>query len=165
MYRRFLVLAAVLAAVCAATTASADRRTRYVPLNFYEIAQHYKQSVSLVTSMRHEHMSAFYSWINLNVNTKLASFVEKHSGAINDSMGKNGVKVAAARAPFPMPNVTSSCALQLAEFLGALTTKQYWALQLLDSFGKPPAGVLEGLYLGWPASKHRRDGLTCILAR
>lgn len=135
MYHRYFLVFAALA-VCA--NAAATDRTRYVPLNFYEIVQHYKQSVSLMNSLRHEHMSAFYNWINLNLNTNLPTFAQTHSDVL---MSKGGLKAA----PFPMPNVTSACALQLAEFLGALTTKQYWALQLLDSFGKPPAGVLEGL--------------------
>ena len=126
---RYLLVLAALAAACAVATAS--DRTRYVPLNFYEIAQHYKQSVSLLNGMRHEPMSAFYSWINLNLESGLPSFAASHSDTINSLIGKDGGFK--ADAPFPLPNVTSSCALQLAEFLGALTTNQFWALQHLES--------------------------------
>ncbi|CAF0932692.1 unnamed protein product [Brachionus calyciflorus] len=49
-----------------------------------------------------------------------------------------------SNAPLPLPNVSSDCLTQLSAFALALTSKQQWAIKLIDAFGKPPSGLLQG---------------------
>ena len=45
-------------------------------------------------------------------------------------------------------NVSESCSTQLSHLFKALYAKEFWSFKVIDSFGKPPSGILQGS-LNW----------------
>ena len=44
-------------------------------------------------------------------------------------------------------NVSSECSAQISHFVQGLVKKETWAIRILDAFGKPPSGILEGNFV------------------
>jgi hypothetical protein len=106
-------------------SSNAEPRNQVLPMNIFE-------AVKVVES--YQKFSKFYNKSKLSYLKDFSvNFDEKIPSLINEEINLKN-----------QSGLSLNCTNQLREWILALTEKQLWALTVLDAYGKPSSGILEG---------------------